>query len=159
MLNITGQGTAHTCDGVSRRDFLQVGTLGAAGITLSELERARAEGKIRPEGDRRSVMCGTEDYFHIAAGLRMNTDLLKVIRKSGLGLLAFSPQDTGRLAPDRELPKDLLKCPCRWQRDQRSASGSAGPLLLSSSEVASSLSASSGSSSDACDVPLSGNFM
>ena len=56
MLNITGQGTAHTCDGVSRRDFLQVGTLGAAGITLSELEQARAEGKTRPEGDRRSVI-------------------------------------------------------------------------------------------------------
>jgi len=56
MLNITGQGTAHTCDGVSRRDFLQVGTLGAAGVSLAELERARAEGKTRPEADRRSVI-------------------------------------------------------------------------------------------------------
>ena len=55
-----------------------------------------------PAGDRRSVMCGTEDYFHIAAGLRMNTDLLKVIRKSGLGLLAFSPQDCGRLSVGRK---------------------------------------------------------
>jgi hypothetical protein len=56
MLDITGQGTAHTCDGISRRDFLQVGTLGAAGVTLAELEQARAEGKTSPEGDRRSVI-------------------------------------------------------------------------------------------------------
>ncbi len=56
MLNITGQGTAQTCDGVSRRDFIQAGTLGAAGITLSELEQARAEGKTDPESDRRSVI-------------------------------------------------------------------------------------------------------
>ncbi len=31
MLEITGNGTSHTCDGVSRRDFLQVGSLGAVG--------------------------------------------------------------------------------------------------------------------------------
>ena len=43
MLNITGRGTAQTCDGLSRRDFLQVGSLGAAGVTLADLERARAE--------------------------------------------------------------------------------------------------------------------
>ena len=56
MLNITGQGTAHTCDGISRRDFLQVGTLGAAGVSLAELEQARAEGKTDPESDRKSVI-------------------------------------------------------------------------------------------------------
>ena len=55
-----------------------------------------------PRGQRRSSTSGTEDYFHIAAGLRMNNDLLKVIRKSGLGLLAFSPQDCGRLSPGRK---------------------------------------------------------
>ena len=56
MLNITGQGTAHTCDGISRRDFLQVGTLGAAGVGLAELEQARAEGKTDPGSDRKSVI-------------------------------------------------------------------------------------------------------
>jgi aryl-alcohol dehydrogenase-like predicted oxidoreductase len=53
-------------------------------------------------GQRRSVMCGTEDYYHIAAGLRMCTDLLEVIGHSGLGILAFSPQDCGRLSPGRK---------------------------------------------------------
>jgi len=37
MLRITGEGTAHTCDGVTRRDFLQVGALGAVGLTLPQL--------------------------------------------------------------------------------------------------------------------------
>ncbi len=55
-----------------------------------------------PRGQRRSSTSGTEDYFHIAAGLRMNNDLLKIIRKSGLGLLAFSPQDCGRLSVGRK---------------------------------------------------------
>ena len=57
-----------------------------------------------PKGQRKpnSVVSGTEDYFHIAAGLRMNTELLRVIRRSGLGILAFSPQDCGRLSPGRK---------------------------------------------------------
>lgn len=55
-----------------------------------------------PRGQRRSVICGTEDYFHIAAGLRMNTELLEVIQRSELGILAFSPQDCGRLSPGRK---------------------------------------------------------
>ncbi len=37
MLELTGKGTAHTCDGITRRDFLQVGTLGAVGLSLVEL--------------------------------------------------------------------------------------------------------------------------
>ncbi|MFP6768579.1 MAG: DUF1501 domain-containing protein, partial [Planctomycetaceae bacterium] len=56
MLNITGRGTAQTCDGLSRRDFLQVGSLGAAGVTLADLERARAEGQANKEDDRKSVI-------------------------------------------------------------------------------------------------------
>src|SRR4249920_2200848 len=36
-------GPAHrTCDGVSRRDFLRVGSLGLAGLTLPDLLKARA---------------------------------------------------------------------------------------------------------------------
>ncbi len=55
MLNITGRGTAQTCDGLSRRDFLQVGSLGAAGVTLADLERARAEAPAGKD-DRKSVI-------------------------------------------------------------------------------------------------------
>ncbi len=37
MLNITGPGSIITCDGVTRRDFLQVGTLGALGFSLAKM--------------------------------------------------------------------------------------------------------------------------
>ena len=43
MLNLIGKGTAHTCDGMTRRDFLQVGTLGAIGLSLPELLAAQAQ--------------------------------------------------------------------------------------------------------------------
>ena len=55
-----------------------------------------------PRQNSRSRVSGTEDYFHIAAGLRMPTDLLKVVGNAGLGILAFSPQDCGRLSPGRK---------------------------------------------------------
>ena len=41
MLRLTDRGTAHTCDGVTRRDFLQVGALGAIGLGLPQLVAAR----------------------------------------------------------------------------------------------------------------------
>ncbi|MFM8271260.1 MAG: DUF1501 domain-containing protein [Gemmata sp.] len=42
---LTFRGSAHRlCDGVSRRDFLAVGTLGLGGLTLSDVLRARAAG-------------------------------------------------------------------------------------------------------------------
>lgn len=34
MLNLQGRGKSHTCDGTTRRDFLQVGALGAIGLGL-----------------------------------------------------------------------------------------------------------------------------
>ncbi|MEQ1862311.1 MAG: DUF1501 domain-containing protein [Chthoniobacteraceae bacterium] len=37
MLQITGPGSITTCDGTTRRDFLQVGTLGALGFSLAKL--------------------------------------------------------------------------------------------------------------------------
>ena len=43
MLNITGQGIAHTCSGQSRRDFLQVGTLGALGFGLPDWLAAQSD--------------------------------------------------------------------------------------------------------------------
>ena len=38
MLNFLGSGY-RMCDGISRRDFLQIGSLGAAGIAMPELFR------------------------------------------------------------------------------------------------------------------------
>jgi len=50
MLTFLGKGTAHTCDGVTRRDFLQAGTLGALGLyTLSELLSLEARSRCVAE--------------------------------------------------------------------------------------------------------------
>jgi hypothetical protein len=56
MLQLTGKGTTHTCDGVTRRDFLQVGTLGAVGISLAELTALEARGAVSEGNDDRSVI-------------------------------------------------------------------------------------------------------
>jgi len=59
MLNLTGKGSAHTCDGINRRDFLQVGTLGAAGLSLAELNRLEANEKAAgkdPDDERSAIM-------------------------------------------------------------------------------------------------------
>src|SRR5437879_2626830 len=46
------------CDGVSRREFLQIGGLGAAGLALPELFRARAQGSTPlPRGAGRARAC------------------------------------------------------------------------------------------------------
>ena len=44
MLSITDTQLNRTCAGFSRRDFLQIGTLGVGGLTLAELMQAKAEG-------------------------------------------------------------------------------------------------------------------
>jgi hypothetical protein len=46
MLRIPGP-AYHLCDGESRRDFLRIGGLGAAGLTLPELFRERASAAVR----------------------------------------------------------------------------------------------------------------
>src|SRR3989440_7028886 len=42
MLNLWGSRKRTDCDGASRRDFLKVGALGATGLMLPDLLRARA---------------------------------------------------------------------------------------------------------------------
>src|SRR6267154_2308886 len=46
MINVTGNGSITTCDGITRRDFLQVGTLGALGLTLSKFATLQALGAV-----------------------------------------------------------------------------------------------------------------
>jgi hypothetical protein len=73
MLNLIGRGTAHTCDGITRRDFLQVGTLGAIGFGLSELvaaQQAQAATKpLKGEFDDRSVIM----IFNLGAPSQLDT--------------------------------------------------------------------------------------
>ena len=46
------------CDGVTRREFLQIGGLGAAGLALPDLFRARAQGRTPPaRGAGRAKTC------------------------------------------------------------------------------------------------------
>lgn len=62
MLTITSQRpTGRTCDGVSRRDFLQVGGLCVGGLTLANLMRLQAQGAVtRKAGNKAVIMVWLE---------------------------------------------------------------------------------------------------
>ncbi|WP_164102431.1 DUF1501 domain-containing protein [Candidatus Laterigemmans baculatus] len=69
MLNLTGRGASHTCNGVTRRDFLQVGTLGAIGLGLPSFLAARAAGAVDPAKDDRSCIM----IFNLGAPSQLDT--------------------------------------------------------------------------------------
>ncbi len=72
MLQLTGSGTAHTCDGMTRRDFLQVGSLGAIGLTLADLAAMEARAAAiggKPGRDDRSVIM----IFNLGAPSQLDT--------------------------------------------------------------------------------------
>ena len=56
MLTFTGDGSTRTCDGVTRRDFLRVGTLGAIGFTLPQLFALKGLGAVEKGKDERSCI-------------------------------------------------------------------------------------------------------
>lgn len=56
MLTFTGDGSTRTCDGVTRRDFLRVGTLGAIGFTLPQLFALKSQGAADKGKDERSCI-------------------------------------------------------------------------------------------------------
>jgi hypothetical protein len=57
MLTISGQGSITTCDGLTRRDFLQVGTLGALGLTMSKFAAMQALGAAaKPASDKACIL-------------------------------------------------------------------------------------------------------
>ena len=59
MLKITGPGSITTCDGITRRDFLQVGTLGALGFGLSQYASLNAMGAVKGGNDKSCIMIST----------------------------------------------------------------------------------------------------
>ena len=69
MLNFVGRGTAHTCDGQTRRDFLQVGSLGAAGLSLSGYLEAKEQGQVANGHDERSCIM----IFNLGAPSQLDT--------------------------------------------------------------------------------------
>lgn len=69
MLTFTGRGTAHTCDGVTRRDFLQAGTLGGLGLSLPQYLAAAEQGLVKdPDDDRAAIL-----IFNLGAPSQLDT--------------------------------------------------------------------------------------
>ncbi len=66
MLKLTGQGKATTCEGITRRDFLEVGALGAVGLSLPQL--MAVEKNQHGKDDRNVIM-----IFNLGAPSQMDT--------------------------------------------------------------------------------------
>jgi uncharacterized protein (DUF1501 family) len=69
MLKVTGKGSITTCDGITRRDFLQVGTLGAIGLSLSHLAALKAAGAVTKGNDEKAVIM----IFNLGAPSQLDT--------------------------------------------------------------------------------------
>src|SRR5262245_57243130 len=69
MLRLTDRGTAQTCDGMTRRDFLEVGALSAIGLSLPQMAAAEEKGLVNKEYDDRSVIM----IFNLGAPSQMDT--------------------------------------------------------------------------------------
>src|SRR4051812_25805147 len=68
MIKFTGDGKTTTCDGMTRRDFLHAGALGALGVTLPQLMALRAQGALTGGNDERSVIM----IFNLGAPSQMD---------------------------------------------------------------------------------------
>src|SRR6476469_10766893 len=69
MLKLSGKGSITTCDGITRRDFLQIGALGAMGLSLSKFAELQAMGAA-PQGssEKAAIM-----IFNLGAPSQMDT--------------------------------------------------------------------------------------
>ena len=56
MLNLTGSGFTQTCDGLTRRDFMTVGALGAIGLSLPQYLAAKEAGAVKSSHDDRACI-------------------------------------------------------------------------------------------------------
>jgi hypothetical protein len=56
MLDLTGNGSAKTCNGTTRREILQAGTLGSIGLSLPQLLEAEDKGIIKEKDDDRACI-------------------------------------------------------------------------------------------------------
>src|SRR6266446_9255685 len=69
MLKLTGNGSVTTCDGITRRAFLQVGTLGAIGLTLSNMAALKALGATAAGSDEKACIM----IFNLGAPSQLDT--------------------------------------------------------------------------------------
>ena len=68
MLTFTGSGKTTTCDGRTRRDFMQVGALGAIGLSLPQYLAAKEQAGQSPNDDRACIM-----IFNLGAPSQLDT--------------------------------------------------------------------------------------
>jgi len=69
MIKVSGKGSITTCDGITRRDFLQIGTLGALGLSLSKFAALEALGAVNPaKQDQACIM-----IFNLGAPSQLDT--------------------------------------------------------------------------------------
>jgi len=68
MLTLTGAGKTTTCDGRTRRDFMQVGALGAIGLSLPQYLAAKEQAGQSPNDDRACIM-----IFNLGAPSQLDT--------------------------------------------------------------------------------------
>lgn len=68
MLDFTGKGKASNCSGMTRRDFLNVGSLTAAGLSLPQYLAAREQGHVIKDDDRAAIM-----IFNLGAPSQLDT--------------------------------------------------------------------------------------
>ncbi len=69
MLDLTGKGATTTCDGITRRDFLQAGTLSAIGLTLAQHQALLATSKGQTLNDQKSAIM----IFNLGAPSQLDT--------------------------------------------------------------------------------------
>ncbi len=69
MLNLTSRASSHTCNGTTRRDFLQIGALGAIGLGLPQYLAAAEQHGVDPEKDKRSCIM----IFNLGAPSQLDT--------------------------------------------------------------------------------------
>lgn len=69
MLTFIGNGTAQMCNGATRRDFLQVGALGAIGLGLPQYLAASEAGIVDPKKKNRSAIM----IFNLGAPSQLDT--------------------------------------------------------------------------------------
>ena len=69
MLDIVGKGQATTCNGSTRREVLQAGTLGAIGLSLPQLLAAEEQGLIKEKDDDRACIM----IFNLGGPSQMDT--------------------------------------------------------------------------------------
>jgi hypothetical protein len=74
MLQFTGRGQTHTCDGLTRRDFLQAGSLGAVGLSLVDYLALKSQGAVSKDNDERSVIM----IFNLGAPSQLDTFDMKL---------------------------------------------------------------------------------